>query len=135
MAKLTIGKGLEKYQKRLAELGTAADGICKAAVYEGAAIIADAVKENTPVDTGDLRDSIGLSKMKNDNGYINTKLGFDGYDRKGVPNALKAAAIESGTSRLKKKPFVRPAVMANTGRAEAKMAQVVEEMIETTMKG
>lgn len=135
MARLTVGKGLEKYQARLAKLGAAADGICKAAVYEGAAIIADAVRANTPADTGDLRDSIGLSKMKNENGYINTKLGFDGYDRKGVPNALKAAAIESGTSKMKKKPFVRPTVLANADRAEARMAQVVEEMIKNTMKG
>lgn len=135
MAKIEF-KGIDKYQRILADLGKASEGIIKASVYEGAAVVVDAVKSAVPVDTGDLRDSIGLSTMRNDNGYINTKLGFDGYDHKGVPNSIKARVIESGRSdaNYPKRPFVRPAVRAVKSRAEGVMETELDKRIYDLMK-
>lgn len=129
-------KGIDKYSQALAELGKAAEGIIKASVYEGAAVVIEAVKAARPVDTGDLRDSIGLSAMQNKNGYIHTKLGFSGLDRKGVPNALKARVIESGRSDINfpKRPFVRPAVKAVKTRAEGVMETELDKRINDYMK-
>lgn len=136
MAKIEF-KGIDKYQRILADLGKASEGIIKASVYEGAAVVVEAVKSAVPVDTGDLKNSIGLSTMRNENGYINTKLGFDGYDSKGVPNSIKARVIESGrsdTANYPKRPFVRPAIRASKSRAEGIMETELDKRIYEFMK-
>ena len=136
MAKIEF-KGIDKYQRILADLGKASEGIIKASVYEGAAVVVEAVKSAVPVDTGDLRDSVGLSSMRNDNGYINTKLGFDGYDSKGVPNAIKARVLESGRSDVAnypKHPFVRQATRVVQARAVGVMETELDRRISDYMK-
>lgn len=127
-------KGLEAYQDKLHELTIGTAKLCKAAVYEGAAVVVEAVKAKCPTDSGDLRDSVGLSEMRNDNGFINTKLGFDGYDSKGVPNVVKARVIESGASNHKKNPFVRLAVNGCKEQAKAAMAKKFDDAVNEIMK-
>lgn len=131
MAKITA-KGFDDVIKRLESLEESVIPVFKEAVFDGAGIVADEVKArlqhnlNDPssvslhgsaIDmkgtkpTGDLMDSFGIAPIKRDeNGNVNTKVGFHGYDRKHVANQLKARAMESGTSRLRKRPFVRPAL-------------------------
>lgn len=133
MAKIEF-KGIDDYSKQLAQLGANAEGVCKYAVYEAAGIVADAIKENTPEDTGNLKNSIALTHFRNENGFIYTKVIFDGYDRKGTPNALKANAIESGTSRLPKKPFIRPAVNRVKKAAEFSIETALNRKLEEYMK-
>jgi len=43
--------------------------------------------------------------------------------------------MESGTSRLRKRPFVRPAANATKGKAKVKMGEVVDEEIKNIMGG
>ena len=147
MAKMTI-KGLDDYSRKLSQLGKASVPIAKKAVYAGANIVADEVRKRlddnlkdpayvgkqpdiyfkSDEQSGDLIDSLGIAPIGSDkNGDINTKIGFDGYDSKGVPNALKARAMESGTSTLRKRPFVRPAVNAVKSQAQREMAKVIDE--------
>ena len=78
--------------------------------------------------------------MKDDAGYLNVKIGFDGYNAmrtekypQGQPNQLVARGVESGTSWKQKHPFVRPAINASRKRAEAKMAEVLDKEIEKVM--
>ena len=133
MAKIEF-KGIETYQKQLAKLGRKAESVCRYAIYDAAGAVVEAIKENTPVDTGDLRDSIVLTPMKNTDGFVHTKVDIVGYDRKGVPNMLKARALESGTSRLPKKPFIRPAVRQVENLAQFLMEKSLDEMISKIMK-
>lgn len=131
--------GLNKYLAQLEQLGQRSRGICKVAVYDGAAIVADQVRENlhrvlSSDATGQLEESMGISKMRDDNGYINVVIGFDGYDRKGVANQLKANVLESGSSKQQKRPFMRPAVNTSRKQAEAKMAETLDREIEKLMK-
>ena len=133
MAKFEI-RGLEDYRDALVKLSVETEGIAKQAIYEGAAIVIEAVKANTPTDSGDLRDSIGLSKMENDDGYINTKLGFAGYDNRGMPNIVKARVLESGSSTRKKQTFIRPAVNRVKETTENVMAARFAAEIEKIMK-
>ena len=49
-------------------------------------------------------------------------------------NQLVARGIESGTSWKQKCPFVRPAINRSRKRAEAKMAQVIDDEIAKVMK-
>ena len=131
--------GIDKYLYQLEQLGQRSRGICKMAVYDGAAIVADQVRENlervlSPDATGQLEASMGISKMRDDNGYINVVIGFDGYDDKGVANQLKANVLESGSSKQQKRPFMRPAVNTSRKRAEAAMAETLDREIEKLMK-
>lgn len=150
MAKMTI-QGLDEYVAKLSKLGSNTAAIAKRAVRAGANPVADEVrkgletnikdpayagvgdggvfgmKPNYGKSTGDLLNSLGVSPPSVDkNGVYNCKIGFAGYDRKGVPNALKARAMESGTSRLRKRPFIRPAVNRAKKRALEEMGKSID---------
>jgi phage protein, HK97 gp10 family len=148
-------KGLDEYARKLDRLGAQAPQIAKKAVYAGANVLANKVRENLEGNlqdlsyvgkqstggritrllkrnrpTGDLLASFGIAPISaDDRGNTNTKIGFEGYDHRGIPNALKARAMESGTSELRKRPFVRPAVNAVKGRAQQEMSSVIDEEI------
>lgn len=159
--KLTVGKGMEKYLEQLTTLYQAAPDQIGRAVYEGAKIVADAIKANInaiPTDEkraseGQKRSGIskiqkiglekgfGISKMRDSNGYLNVKIGFHGYNRlktkkypQGQPNAMIAATLEAGSSYTQKKPFVGPAVRKTRKPAEEKMADVIDSEISKVTK-
>lgn len=155
--RLQVGKGMDEYLQKLGNLELRAPESIGKAVYKGADIVADAVKANInsmPVEdqfsehiTGiksiqkiGLIKSFGIAKMRDDNGYYNVKLGFDGYNAlktkkypQGQPNAMIARTFESGNSFTKKIPFVAPAVRATREAAEQKMAQVIDTEISKVM--
>ncbi len=110
MAKMTI-VGMDDYARKLSQLGQASVAISRKAVYAGASVVADEVKKRlednirdttyvgkkpgggvkSDKSTGDLVESLGVAPIGVDGrGNTNTKIGFDGYDSNGVPNALKA---------------------------------------------
>lgn len=134
MAKIEF-KGITAYQKQLEQLGkVGADKAIRYAIYPAAKIVIEEIKERVPVDTGDLRDSIILTPMRDDGGYINTKVEFAGYDSKGAPNAVKAAVLEHGRSGgVGKHPFIRNAVRAAQDRAVAAMQHYLDEYLEKFM--
>lgn len=157
--------GLKEYEKRLSTLGKEGKAIAEKAVYAGAAIIADAVRANinalpavkdewglvaynnnwsaplTETAKKGLQDGFGISPMANEDGILNVKLGFDGYNDiktkkypKGQPNAMIARSLESGSSIAKKRPFVAPAVRKTKKTAEETMAKIIDEEIAKIMK-
>lgn len=159
MAKITF-KGQSEYYKKLQQLQKIyqKDGPLKRVVYKGADVVADAIRSkigSLPV-TGfqrlpegkrfsgiskeqkeDLLKGFGLSKIKRENGYVNTKAGFDGYGSyptksypSGLPNSMLARSVESGSSVRAKYPFVAPAVRASKDEAVREM----ENEIDTQMK-
>ena len=138
MARVTIKAG-DDYALKLSKLATGSENIAKKAIYAAAGIVTDAIKESlldvlSPHATGELADSLGIAPMDHDKTGWNTKIGFDGYDSKGVPNQVKARVLESGSSRQKKRPFVRPALKATKKKAEDAMAKIVDEEIKKIMK-
>lgn len=157
--------GLLEYEKQISRLYAKTDHIIKSAVYDGADIVADAVRESLQAipsvpDTHSLAayqkeepsflnhsqkagllEGLGLSPMQNDNGYINTKLGFDGYNKiktkrwpNGQPNVMIARSLESGSSAMHKNPFVRPTVYRVKNAAEKKMANTLDAEIKKIIK-
>ena len=75
--------------------------------------------------------SFGVTPIDRDaDGNFNAKMGFDGYDSKGVPNQLKARVIESGSSKQQKKPFVRSAVNATKKQAVTRMGEIIDQEIK-----
>ena len=134
MAKISFD-GLYQYEKLLAELGQDYEKMAKYAIYPAAGMVLEELKAATPRDTGDLRDSEILTKFVTKEGEVYTAIAFDGYDRNGVPNSLKARAIESGTSRMKKRPFIRPTVNRIKQRVIETMSAGVDEYISKVMEG
>ena len=137
LAKMTI-KGIDEYANKLSKLGKDAPKIAKKVVMAGANPVADEIRKgleanlkDSQYSTGDLLDSFGIAPADIDrNGITNTHVGFEGYDRKGVPNALKARAMESGTSTQRKRPFIRPAVNKTKQKAINEMGKKLDEEIK-----
>ena len=162
MAKITF-PGLNDYELMISKLSKGVDDIAGKAIYAGAGIVADAIKENikalpivrgygtekdplpggvTAPQKAGLINGLGISPMQNDAGFLNVKIGFDGYNAtktekypQGQPNQLVARGVESGTSWKQKKPFIRPAINASKSRAEAEMARILDQEIEKITKG
>ena len=165
MARLSF-KGLQQYELQLSKLTGSTREIAEKAVYEGAKIVADEVKKNlnalnvttqelairaytnqTPTYiTKEAKDalieSFGVTPLREEKGFYNVKVGFDGYNNvitkkypKGQPNNMIARSCESGSSSMIKQPFMRTAVSATKGKAEAKMAEILDAEIKKKMEG
>lgn len=170
MAKFVIGNGLNEYSSKLEKLNADTEKVLGKAIYKGAGIVADEIKKNikaipvsnsskrgTPSDPIDtitsaqrtgLIDGFGISKARTDNGYVNVKLGFDGYNTQVSDTAKKAKytnsrqansmiarSVENGTSFRKKHPFIAPAIRATKDKAEKAMAEELDKEIAKRMEG
>ncbi len=138
MAKFNV-QGSSDFEMRLSRL--ADPEVSKRVVNAGAQPVADEIRKGletnirdlesvsknpsnetalfkTGLSSGNLLDALGIAPSDIDyDGCTNTKVGFDGYDEKGVPNQLKARVMESGSSRIRKRPFIRPAIKRSQNRA------------------
>lgn len=160
MAKVTVN-GLAEISRKITALGDAGDAIGKMAVYDGAAVIADELRKQinalpedefrylrngdrfgviTAQDKKDLANSLGIAKIERTAKDIRTVIGFAGYGShptrkypKGLPMAMVARSIESGSSVRAKKPFVRKAVNSKRKAAQQKMIETGEKQIEKTL--
>ena len=169
MAKITF-QGLEQYERKLSVLWKNSEEVAGKAIYAGAGIVADAIRANiealpavsdkagliayqkkdpaplTETAKKGLLDGLGITPLKDENGFYNVKIGFDGPGGEhgyndlrtqkypnGQPNVLIARSLESGSSIAQKRPFVRPAINASRKQAEAKMAEVLDEEIKKIM--
>lgn len=161
MATITFKNG-DDYLFRLSKLeAQAKDEICGKAIYGAAAIVADAIRnemEALPTDENwgsaenptkgpkrkqldGLSQSLGISSMEDDGGFLNVKIGFDGYNDiktkrwpNGQPNQMVARSVERGTTWMKANAFVKRACAASRKQALASMQKTVEESIEKIMK-
>lgn len=130
----------EDYLDKLESLKEKSHDTIKKALYKGAGIVADEIRSSankvlSSKATGQMMESFGIADIDVDaRGIVNTKIGFDGYDKKGVANDLKANALESGTSTQRKRPFIRPAVSATKEKAVQVMGEIIDEEISKIMK-
>lgn len=159
MAKWIVGKGLDSYISYLKKIDAVTDEAIGEAVYEMAKVVADSVRSGIQAlptvsnqaniatykkgysrlsdeEKQGLLDGFGVSPMQDDGGYINVKLGFDGYNsvktkkyQKGQPNALIARVTESGSSYRQKTPFMRTAVNASRKEALEKGREAVDRVL------
>lgn len=168
MAKIQIKAGNE-YLAKISKLSALAqDRVCGRSIYAGSAVVADAVREEiqalptaehegkpwfgtaehpargpSPAQKKGLLDSLGVTPMADDGkGFLNVKIGFDGYNSeknkrwpKGQPNQMIARSIERGTSFMKANPFVKRAVAQTQKRAKEAMSKAANREFEKIMKG
>ena len=163
MATIKFKKG-EEYMAKIAKLeALTRDNVCGTAIYGAADIVADEIRsqlQKVPTDeswgsSGDptdgprkaqkkgLYDSLGIASMQDDgSGFLNVKIGFDGYNElksarwpKGQPNQMVARSVERGTSYMKSHNFVKKAMSKSRKRALDYMKESVDKSIEEIMKG
>lgn len=99
----------------------------------------------TPEQKKALADNIGITPIDVDElGTVNAKIGYDRFadyvgapTRKypqGLPVALLARSVESGSSVRKKHPFIRPVISQSRKQVKEEMGRVVDEEIKKIMK-
>lgn len=150
MAKFIVGKGLNNYIAYLKQIDLLSSDMVGEAVYDMAKVVADQVRANIETLPAEpkgkttyrvtktkimsklsqeqkkgLLEGFGVSPIQNSDGYINVKIGFDGYNSvktkkypKGQPNALIARVTNSGSSYRQKTRFVDKAVSSTRNQAE-----------------
>lgn len=149
-AKVTTN-AIDSYISILRDLGENVDDIAGEAVYEGAGIIADAVRKNIntirtngkdPWETkrrelqkDGLRNGLTTFEITNVGGRTEGGVGFAGYNKRGQANRKVANAFNSGTSFSSKQPFFERALRASRPQARKRMAEYVEQEFEKIVKG
>lgn len=137
--------GMEELLSKLDKLPEVADKVAAEALYEGAGVVADQVsqavrgiavepfryaaggrtRDPSPEERAILEGAEkGISKFRRDGVSINTSVGIQkaGYavlGGKTKPIPLIANAINSGTSFMKKQPFLRKAFSQSKSKATA----------------
>ena len=130
MAKFTF-TGLDNIQMQLEARGAKVSGTVNHMLHAGAKIAREemqaALKEYKIRDTGDLIKSIKASKIKKGDSGKYITIRPTGYDRHGVPNALKASVYQIGTSRLPARPWKTLADERMRDKIQARMREVFQE--------
>ena len=149
--RLDVGSGIDQYINDLERLKMSAEDVSKRAIYEGAGIVADEVRNSIrSLSTTDgrvkdyekegLLEGLGITPMRQNGQRIDAKIGMAGYNHhptkkypKGQPNALIARSIEKGTSFRKPQPFISKAVERCRTRAEAAMSAEFDRQTQKIM--
>lgn len=147
MATITF-EGLEAYMKQLDGLGRDFPKVVNAALYEGAKVVADAVRAEidglkdshrhvTDAEIQGLRAGLGVAHFWNEKGKTMTKIGFEGYNSyrtkkfpKGHPNVLVARSIIRGTSWIAPDRFMTRAVKKSREEALAAIQRRLEAELQ-----
>lgn len=156
-------EAINSYLSMLKKMQVNSNEIIRKAIYPAAGIMADAIKneiDNLPTvhprkkgtetnklqgitskQKEGLQESLGISPMKEENGIISTKIGFDGYNGvktknfpHGQPNVMIARSINSGTSFREKTQFMDKAIRKNRKKVEKEIEKQFDEQIKKIMK-
>ena len=162
MATISFKDGAE-YMAKLEKLGRETrEKVCGPAIYKAADLVTDEIRgqlQRVPSDETwgttskpangpskiqkkGLYNSLGIAKIRDDDGFLNVKVGFDGYNElttkrwpKGQPNQMVARSVERGTSYMEGYAFVKKAMNTAKQPALAEMQKTADEEIEKIMKG
>ena len=154
--------GLQALEDRLKQIGENADRLAAAGLYDGAGVMADAVKaEVKNIQTEEFNYAVfpgvtrrlptpeekeiveqaaaGIARFRKTGSEVNTSVGFRnaGYATlKGrtVPIPVIVNAINSGTSFMKKQPFIRKAATSGTAKATAAIKDTIEKKLSEIIK-
>ena len=154
--------GMAEISELLERMGNEAEGVASQALYNGAGIMAKEVNEGAAsIETapfkyasskrGETRlpspeekeivqtAAAGIAKFNKNGTEVDTSVGFRnaGYaelDGKMVPIPKIVNAINSGTSFMKKQPFVRKAASTASPKAIEAMRKRIEEEFEAISK-
>ena len=153
MAKIEM-QGMEAWLSELRKLGEATTPVCEAAVYAGAAVVADAIKQSTlgldrvtdaealasyqagtPTKISvtqkiGLVKSLGITKIRNKYGVISAKVGFDGYNdvkTKKFPKGQPNVLVARGVESGSSAKLKSPFVRPAVNRVRSKAEAAMAE--------
>lgn len=151
-------KGLEALETKLKRMGDGARGIAAHGLYDGAGVMADELKSQAEsIETEEFHYTVfgtrlpspeekeiitkagaGIARFRTDGSEVNTSVGYRnaGYamlagKRKPIP--LIVNSINSGTSFMRKQPFVRKAATKGATKAEAAIIKSIEKRFDEIM--
>lgn len=160
MAKFEF-EGIDDYIAQLSKLYDNTEEIMGKAIYDGAGVVMkyviqgiDSITVDNSFGTSEkpcngpssyekegLYRSVGIAKARHDGSFYNVKIGFDGYDElktkkwpNGRPHSMIARSIQSGTSWMRKQPFMRTAERAAKMPCEAAMQLAIDREIAKRME-
>ena len=154
-------EGLEEISEILTKLGERAGAAAAKGLYDGAGMMADALKSNAKAirtapfrwassRRGEIRlpspeekeivdqAEAGIAKFSGDGTEINTSVGYQNSGYATLKGKLRPVpvivnAINSGTSFMRKQPFVRKTATKASPRVIAKMKDTIEKEWENTI--
>ena len=152
--------GLTEIAEMLTGMEERAGAVAAGALYEGAGLMAAEINKGAAEITtapfkyarpGEtrlpspeekeivLQAGVGIAKFDRNGTEVNTSVGYRnaGYamlDGKQKPIPQIVNAINSGTSFMKKQPFVRKAATTGAKKAEAAITKTIEQKFEELMK-
>ena len=153
-------EGMETITEMLSKAENAAPGIAAQALYKGAGVVADEISKGARgLQTADFRyangwqrdpspeekealvsaGAAGIAKFRTTGNSVDTAVGYSrsGYanvNGKQKPVAVIANAINSGTSFMRKQPFIRQALSQSKGKAAEVITEEVTRLVEDLMK-
>lgn len=153
-------EGLAELGEQMTQLGEKAGSVASQGLYEGAGIMAAEISKGAegiqtapfkyagPGETRQpspeekeivLKAGVGIAKFDRNGTEVNTSVGYRnaGYamlDGKQKPIPQIVNAINSGTSFMKKQPFVRKAAATGARKAEAAITKTIEQKFEELIK-
>ncbi len=157
--------GTDELEKTFSLLTQDAERLARGALYHGAGVMTDAIKESiqnletmdeaealkrekgkqiilTGTQKQDLINGFGIAPQRFSAGVYDTHIGFNGYGSrptkkypKGLPNQLLARAAESGTSFRRKQPFMRKAIISTREKTIEAMQKSIDEDIKKITGG
>lgn len=116
-------EGWEELERKLRQLGSTINEqeLLENALMDGAEIMRDEIQATAPVRTGQLRDSIEISKRGREK--YSVRIGPSG-------KGFYGRYLEYGTSRLAARPFMRPAFDAVYGEAQRAIEAAIWREVE-----
>ncbi len=162
MAKFTI-KGIDDYVAALERVDKNSEETIKEAIYDGAAIVADAIKaglQSLPIDEGenglqrygtpdnpvngvsrrqkaDLIASMGLAPIQRFNADINTKVGWDGYGSiktKAHPQGVPNVLLMRAVESGTSFMKKNPVIRKAVNKVHAKAEEAIKNKIDEKIK-
>ena len=144
-------RGLDDLTHALSRVTDKSEEIIKRAIFDGVAVIADAVRSNIgSISTGGpsawetrrreeqkagLQGGLTTYQIEDKGGKIEGGVGFTGQNSRGQPNRVIARAFNSGTSFSSKQPFFDRAVRSSRGQAQQTVVSEIEAELEKLTKG
>lgn len=122
--KLTT-RGFDEYLERIAEAGRSVDDAAARAIVAGCNVALQGMESRVAVDTGNLREHLGIDGLHKDGNYVFAKVGV--LDQGDGKTAIYANVQEYGSSSVAAHPFVRPTFDEDKAKIRAAMRQSLEE--------
>ena len=149
-------KGLPELQKALRASDKRMEAALRSALPAGGAVVTAAARHTVPVWTGKLKRSLGSGKVEGTGQSLYLRVGVRpgfgtrsrGASVKGQTRKARAAMrwnegdpvkygpyVERGTSKMRARPFLVPALNDNVAKINREVARAVERVLARIPKG